>query len=1229
MPPVPTPRWLLLSDIHFRLRDIERARRTAEWIVSLASHTPGISRVVVCGDVLTSRSMQPTAVISAAYRFLSDLSSSVPHVNVILGNHDLAYRRDYSTTALEALNMSRLRPFVSLHDKVERQNWDGRDVLILPFREDQGELTDAVANLDPHDAARTVAFAHLALNKAITQRHIVRDDTGDLGYSIRYKGFTSPDHFSALARTFTGHFHSHQIMLRSDQNAEPARSEDRLQGSVSYLGAPLQLTWADLCDEDRGVVLLDPATLEHELIVNPHAVAYMTVQGSEVLDDGVESSTVSGKHVMILGRLTRFQYWTARDKLLSLGAQSVREPRQTASSQNGLDPMAHHGLGASIPESDKGVALTSTESGDLPGDSTTDEQNVLSDPDDLQTLKVDLTEYVPGYVRSLAEKSTDDAKITELGQRLLVAAESTFAPGDDAAYKLLLDPSYSLAGDDSQISTEHVFVARPRSIAISNFLGIQDECTIDLDRDLGRGLTFVTGHNGSGKSTLIEAIVWCQFGRCLRKGLSVGDVVNDATGKNCVVSLSFSNGYTITRYRKHKTHGNRVIVSLHGVEQPHFEHGETRNTQAAIDELLGIDYEEFIKTVVLGHESAASFLSSTPAQRYELIESTLGLSTLDKSGDLSRRMLRQIDADTASLRNRISTVEQTMSHIEDRLANRNKELTRLRKEEQKAKQDIENGGPIPEHTSGEDLDSINTKLEELKLKIKESRESVKAAQSVLAQLELAESVNNIPPPASKTKTDSQKTKGQYQLLRDELLKLNPGKLDQATMEHIQCFESTVRGLTQIISWLQFHLLKATTFFGSDSPMNRTTVHFLKIGLKSLDQLSQRLNGLLGQFTSSISKQQQEYEDTIEGLVKRIETKFPNLDSDIIKLIEEKREGHNQVAPDQEVENQTESSSSKNEAKIALLEARQQLSFSLAHLSKLLDEQGVLHELQAKRQHEMNARNEVTRERKALRGKLADKEREIAIYWKLMKEETTMLESQRASHTSIGAEIESLMSTREMFAFWEDSLSRRRSKSTVVSTFRGYVLDKSLQELNAVASNILLVLYENTRHARELTKGMLRTIIAPDAGDDHSPQDAEGPQGSVTGTSSLLDQTLSVTKTLSYAKRSGGERKRIDLAVFFALVQIMQAHSRHRARYILVDEAFDSLDAAGQSAVVRWCSQLRARTDFQLVITHSDYLVNAAQGRSNDEENGDELESGFSVMSATMTTEGTKFSNERF
>ncbi|KAI0184028.1 hypothetical protein EV127DRAFT_445341 [Xylaria flabelliformis] len=1220
MPLLPHPRWLLLSDIHFRLRDFERTRRTAEWIVSLTRQTPGISRVVVCGDVLTSRSMQPTAVISAAYRFLSDLSQSVPHVNVILGNHDLAYRRDYGTTALEALNMSRLRPFVSLHDEVGRYDWDGRRVLVLPFREDQTELTSAVAGLDPDEAALTVAFAHLALNRAVTQRHVVRDDSGDLGHSVRYRGLTGPDHFKALARTFTGHFHSHQTILQPNQHTSPDGCEDRLNGSVTYLGAPLQLTWADLSDEDRGVVLLNPATLEHELIINPHAIGYITAQGSEVLDDNIDASTVQGRHVMILGKLTQFQYWTAREKLLSLGAQSVREQRPTPKPGHGSNSFAYNSLGASVPASDRDVALKYADTSDLPEESsrsTTDIQDESSQRDDLHLVKINPVEYVFEYVRSLDIGSMDEKKTIQLGEKLLLASESSASLGEDVAgYKTLLDSTDPITTQGDSSPTKQVFVAKPSSIVISNFLGVQDECTIDFDGDLGRGLTFVVGDNGSGKSTLIEAIVWCQYGRCIRKGLSVGDVVNDITGKNCMVSLSFRNGYTITRYRKHKMHGNRVTVSLNGIEQTQIEHGEARATQAAIDELLGIDYEEFIKTVVLGHESAAGFLSSTPAQRHDLIESTLGLSRLDSCANMSRTMLREVDDDITTLRGRINTIEQTMSLIEDRITNRKKELKLLRIEEEEARKasvqdqasDLDPKSSRAHDTFEEDLNMANRRLEELKSEIQESQQAVDQGQSVVKEVEIWEDVAAL---QSKSDQSIHKTTSRCQALRDELGRLESAQPDPVATDHIHAFESTIRSLSQTISWLQSHASNAKDYLSPDSPANRMTFHFIRIGLMSLERLSSHLNSLLEQVKSTISKQQEDV-DGAEGAIESMQMELSEEEANMKRLVKEKDDVYARVALDRGLDEQYVRSLSNKLSDTDVRGARQQLSRSFNHLSKLLTEQGVLHDLQAKLQRNNSVdMSEEAKKREAAVKRLAQKEQEIAIYQKLIEEETSTLNEQRSSRDAIETEIESLMSTRELFAFWEESLSRRRTKSAAASTFRNYVLDKSLQELNAVASRILLELYENTRHARELTKGMLSTIFSEDDQDS-------------ARTPALLDQTLGVTKTLAYAKRSGGERKRIDLAVFFALVQIAQAHSSHRARYMLVDEVFDSLDAAGQAAVVRWCSRLMTWTDFQLVVTHSDYLINAARGLADDEDDDDD-ESRYSVLSAEMTNEGTKLS----
>ncbi|KAI9148475.1 hypothetical protein HJFPF1_12307 [Paramyrothecium foliicola] len=568
--------------------------RTSRWIVDEAERNR-VGRVVICGDLLTSRSMQPTHVLSACYHFLGLLSDTVPRVHIILGNHDLGYRRDYQTTTLNALDIERLNPYV----------------------EEQDELTDAVAALKPQSASETVAFAQLAINKAITQRYVV-----------------GPNRFSSLARTFTGHFHNHQTIMQSN----PGPGNNTLSGGVTYLGSPLQLNWADLYDNQRGIFLFNPKTLEHKTLVNPHAIGY-----------------TSGKHVMIVGELTHFKYVTARDKLLSLGVRSVRNWSSTGfGSYATRVPVG--GFGASVPMSDVPIQpmVELDEIQAVPELARKDFVYRESDPDNdtgSKPAKLDIAAEVCEYVESLNLDeclASRRGHLARIGQRIMQASHD-LANQDgepDLKYQDFVDNSSSVVGTRTANQlAEHIFVAKSRTLTISNFLGVQGTIVIDFQRGIRRGLTFLVGHNSSGKSTLVEAMVWCQFGRCIRTGLAANDVVNDIVGSNCSVTLEFSNGYIIARHRKHKTHGNRVVVSLNGEPQLQLEHPDTRTTQAAVNELLGIDYEMYVRTVVLDHESASSFLSSTSTQRRDLIEASLGLSILDQFGQVAKVLLKDIDKD--------------------------------------------------------------------------------------------------------------------------------------------------------------------------------------------------------------------------------------------------------------------------------------------------------------------------------------------------------------------------------------------------------------------------------------------------------------------------------------------------------------------------------------------------------------------------------------------------------
>ena len=79
----------------------------------------------------------------------------------------------------------------------------------------------------------------------------------------------------------------------------------------------------------------------------------------------------------------------------------------------------------------------------------------------------------------------------------------------------------------------------------------------------------------------------------------------------------------------------------------------------------------------------------------------------------------------------------------------------------------------------------------------------------------------------------------------------------------------------------------------------------------------------------------------------------------------------------------------------------------------------------------------------------------------------------------------------------------------------------------------------------------------------------------------------------YQGASGGQRRRIDVALLLALAELAQASSQYKGGTIFFDEVFDSLDASGVASVSKVIGQLGQRMPV-VIISHSASLVDGLQ-----------------------------------
>lgn len=177
-------------------------------------------------------------------------------------------------------------------------------------------------------------------------------------------------------------------------------------------------------------------------------------------------------------------------------------------------------------------------------------------------------------------------------------------------------------------------------LTAKNFLSVgQATQGINLNR---QDLTLVLGENldqggngsrnGVGKTSLLNAISYGLYGQAI-SNIRKDNLVNLTNAKNMLVSIDFSingQGYRIERGRK----PNILKFYVNDQEQQFSDQaqGDSRETQNAIDHLLGISHDMF-KHIVAINTYTDPFLSLKTNDQRAIIEQLLGITQLSERAE--------------------------------------------------------------------------------------------------------------------------------------------------------------------------------------------------------------------------------------------------------------------------------------------------------------------------------------------------------------------------------------------------------------------------------------------------------------------------------------------------------------------------------------------------------------------------------------------------------------------
>ena len=215
---------------------------------------------------------------------------------------------------------------------------------------------------------------------------------------------------------------------------------------------------------------------------------------------------------------------------------------------------------------------------------------------------------------------------------------------------------------------------RPQRLSLKNFMPFRATGDQEHEVDFSQlDLFSITGPMASGKSALIDAMVWCLYGRTARYGADSKGVIS--TGEQtCEVALDFTLGSRWFRaVRRTGKITDSGLSEREGEEWIQDASGSARLTNR-IEELLGLDFDSFTKTVILPQGRYAEFLTSEPKKRRELLAKILELGVYSRVADQAKLAAGQAKTRAETLR---ETLTQYAGLSQEHIALQKDELSKL------------------------------------------------------------------------------------------------------------------------------------------------------------------------------------------------------------------------------------------------------------------------------------------------------------------------------------------------------------------------------------------------------------------------------------------------------------------------------------------------------------------------------------------------------------------------
>jgi exonuclease SbcC len=219
---------------------------------------------------------------------------------------------------------------------------------------------------------------------------------------------------------------------------------------------------------------------------------------------------------------------------------------------------------------------------------------------------------------------------------------------------------------------------RPISLEVQGLTSYREPVCIDFtDLDLFA----ITGPTGSGKSSLVDAITYALFGQVPRVGRGIKDLISQGAAR-VHVKLEFS-----ADGKRYRVHRSSALKGASPIQLEVFDESEddwigladkATDVTAQIEELLRLDYEAFIRSVLLPQGEFQEFLAGDRDQRRKVLDRLLRLGVYTEMQKRANILAAKEREEAERIRERLE--KELSGATPEALAAAQDELARLQEE---------------------------------------------------------------------------------------------------------------------------------------------------------------------------------------------------------------------------------------------------------------------------------------------------------------------------------------------------------------------------------------------------------------------------------------------------------------------------------------------------------------------------------------------------------------------